>query len=418
MKIGYACLAIGVREASFRTCRQGRATEARLKELIAGNLRSLEALLDYNIANRILLFRISSDVIPFGSSPVNRLAWWDLYAPTLSRLGEKIRAHGLRVSMHPGQYTVLNSPHPEVVARAIGDLAYHARFLDSLQLDATHKLILHVGGVYGDKEKALGRFAEVYRTLSPAIRRRLVLENDDRCYDVQEVLALGQALGAPVVFDNLHNALHPSLLDRPEAAWIALAKETWKAGDGTQKIHYSQAGEGKRRGGHSASVRLKPFLRFVQTLGRSDLDIMLEVKDKNLSALKCLNVLSKDRDIRVLEKEWSRYKYTVLEHSAPRYLQIREMLKDKAAYPAEAFYEAIEAALALPVLPSGGANAAGHVWGYFKKEAAPSEKRTFARLSKGYRGGEVTLSALKNFLKGLTLRYHERYLLDSLYFDL
>jgi UV DNA damage endonuclease len=418
MKIGYACLAIGVRNAGFETCWQANATEARLRDLIEHNLHSLETLLDYNIANRILLFRISSDVIPFGSSPINRLAWWDLFSPTLDRLGEKIRDHGLRVSMHPGQYTVLNSPNPEVVARAIEDLAYHARFLDSLHVDSTHKIILHVGGVYGDKGMALGRFEKVYRTLSPAIRRRLVLENDDRSYDLPEVLALGQTIGAPVVFDNLHNALHPSPLPQSEAAWIALAGKTWKKEDGTQKIHYSQSDGEKRFGAHSASVALEPFLRFVGALGRQDLDIMLEVKDKNLSALKCLNVLSADQDIRVLEKEWSRYKYTILEHSAPRYLQIRELLKDKAAYPAEAFYEAIEAALALPVVRSGGTNAAGHVWGYFKKEATLSEKKAFARLLENYGKGNGSLSALKNFLQKRALKYHERYLLDSLYFDL
>ncbi len=418
MKIGYACLAIGVEGTSFSTCQLKNLTEPRLQEAIVHNLRSLENLLDYNLANHLLLFRLSSDLIPFGSSPVNTLPWWDLYRETWERLAAKIRDSKMRVSMHPGQYTVLNSPDPEVVRHAQADLRYHERVLDCLHTTASSKIVLHVGGVYGAKTEALERFLRAYQETDPKVRQRLVLENDDRSYDISEVLTLGKKLGAPVVFDNLHHLLHPSPILHSDAEWIALASTTWKKEDGTQIIHYSQPDPSKRRGAHSQSVALDPFLAFVAGLKRSDIDIMLEVKDKNLSALKCLNALSPAKDIVALEKEWGRYKYAVLAHSASSYGKIRELLKDKAAYPVLAFYRLVETALASPVLLSGGVNAAAHVWGYFKKEATPQEREAFAKKLEAYAKGQGSLSAVKNLLRALSQRYGERYLLSSLYFDL
>lgn len=147
MSIGFACLSVGVPGTDFKGCVMKNAGEDRLKEVISQNLAALENAIDYNSRNDIRLFRISSDIIPFGSSPVNRLAWQDIYVPELHRIGDKIRAAGMRVSMHPGQYTILNSPDESVVARAAEDLLYHTKFLDSLGTGPEHKIILHIGGI-------------------------------------------------------------------------------------------------------------------------------------------------------------------------------------------------------------------------------------------------------------------------------
>lgn len=145
MKIGYACLTLGVEEANFKTCILKNAGEENLLSIIAHNLIALDNIIDYNIKNNIKLFRISSGIIPFGSSPVNSLPWWDIFEKELSALGSKIKNSGMRVSMHPGQYTVLNSPREEVVLNALKDLEYHNTFLDSLKVNKENKIILHIG---------------------------------------------------------------------------------------------------------------------------------------------------------------------------------------------------------------------------------------------------------------------------------
>ncbi|GAA0477591.1 hypothetical protein IRB23M11_23010 [Alkalibacterium sp. m-11] len=128
----------GIADLSYKTCRKQNATEENLLSLIEHNLTTLEAMIDYNNQNDIRLFRMSSDIIPFGSDfSVNDLDWSQLFKEQFERIGEKVKDYGLRVSMCPGQYTVLNSKNEDVVNRAIDDLTYHTLFIDSLNVDAS-----------------------------------------------------------------------------------------------------------------------------------------------------------------------------------------------------------------------------------------------------------------------------------------
>jgi UV DNA damage endonuclease len=262
-----------------------------LTEIVATNLAALDRILDYNAHNKIRMFRISSDIIPFGSNKAITFPWQKLFAKELQALGKKARAYDIRLSMHPGQYTVLNSPHSHVVENAIRDLEHHCDFLDALKMDSTCKIILHVGGIYGDKPAAIERFKDQYKKLERRIKHRLIIENDDTCYNAEDVLSIGHELSIPVVFDTLHHAINPSPTLKTPIAWIADCATTWMKQDGDQKIHYSQQAHDKRPGSHSETIELPAFLNFFKTLSSRNLDIMLEVKDKNISALKCLQVL-------------------------------------------------------------------------------------------------------------------------------
>ena len=417
MRIGYACIALAVPESAQKTCTLKNATEERLLWLIGHNLDALDRLIDYNRQNDIRLFRISSDLIPFGSSFAAALTWQEHFADKLTAIGEKIRRAGMRVSMHPGQYTVLNSPDASVAARAVDDLRYHAGVLDGLGLGPEHKLILHLGGVYGDKKQAENRFIQNYLALQPGIKRRLVLENDDKLYHIGDVLGTAARAGIPVVFDNLHNAVNPAEERLTEPEWLRRCAETWRGTDGPQKIHYAQQSMDKKPGAHSVSIRVEPFLDFVRQLPDPDIDIMLEVKDKNVSALKCLNCLS-DRGIGALEAEWGRWKYRILERDPETYQAIRQLLRDKSAYPALEMYRRIEAASDLPVTPGGAVNAAQHVWGYFKDRATEGEKKGFQGLLQRFISGETGLQTIKNKLLSLAAKCGEDYLLHSYYFYL
>ena len=287
MRIGYACLLVGVEGTTIRTCRMNAATQERMASLVSQNLDTLDRILDYNRTNNIRMFRISSDIIPFGSNKAVSFPWKTLYAKELQSLGSKAKQHDIRVSMHPGQYTVLNSPHAHVVENAIRDLAYHCDFLDAIGMDATHKIILHIGGIYGDKPAAIARFKSNYISLDGRIKQHLVIENDDTCYTIDDALTIGKELNIPVVFDTLHHAINPPPTSQSAIEWLCACTQTWHAKDGTQKIHYSQQAVGKRAGSHSDTIDLPTFMAFRKTLPSIDLDIMLEVKDKNLSALKC-----------------------------------------------------------------------------------------------------------------------------------
>jgi len=417
MKIGYACLTVAVEGTKIQNCTLRTATPERLFQLAGENLNALERMIDYNAANGIRLYRISSGVVPFGSSLAAALPWDARYGDRFAAISAKIRRHGMRVSMHPGQYTVLNSPDAAVAGRAVDDLVYHARFLDALRLDATHKIILHVGGKYGDEKSAVQRFAEVYRGLDPAVTRRLVLENDGAIYNIAQVLELCARIGAPAVYDNLHNAIHPSGQSRSDGDWVALCRATWKPEDGAQKTHYSQPHPDKARGAHSDTIAIGPFLEYVAGLPGEKPDVMLEVKDKNRSAVKCQLCLSPP-DQRLLETEWGRYKYAVLERSPEAYGHIRELLKDKGGDLALPFYAAVERALALPPDAGRAVNAMEHVWGYISGVATPAEIRRYTALRGRVLRGEAALAPAKALLYRLAQKYRRGYLLGSYYFTL
>lgn len=412
MIIGYACLTVGVLGTKQKNCMMKNASDDVLMNLIQHNLESLDRILDYNIQNDIKLFRISSDIIPFGSHHVNTLRWWEMFSDELKKIGYKALSNGMRLSMHPGQYTVLNSPDESVATHAVEDLEYHCRFLDSLGLGSEHKIVLHIGGVYGDKAFAMRRFIQRYRCLNENIRRRLVIENDDRQYTVSDVLTISKSEGIPVVFDNLHHEVNPDNT-KSDIEWIACCRDTWKVQDGPQKLHYSQQDKGKRLGSHSATLYVDDFLHFYKRISNKDTDIMVEVKDKNLSAIKCINAIASPH-IKRLEKEWGRYKYLILEHSPNIYNEIRQLLKDKKTYPVSQFYKLIDEALKSPVSAGNAVNAALHVWGYVNNLADDKTKLIFEKnLKKVSQGGSTT--SIKRHLLGLAEIQKQEYLLNSLY---
>ncbi len=322
MRIGYACLTVGVLDTDFKTFRKENLNENNLKKIIRHNLNSLLNIIEYNIKHEIKLFRISSDLIPFGSSVLNVFDWAEYFVDQFDLIGKKIKKHDMRVSMHPGQYTVLNSPSATVVNNAIADLAYHEKVLTALGLNDDHKIILHIGGVYKDKEVAIVRFIENYRRLDDRIKKRLVVENDDKSYNVLDVLMISEKLKIPVVYDYLHDQINPSNLHENPFSLIKRCADTW---DETPKIHYSNQDVKKRNGSHSKRIDLISFLDFVMKL-EINVDIMLEVKDKNISAVKCNNVIIREKKKEYLFAEWDLYRYKILECSKKGYLEIEKML--------------------------------------------------------------------------------------------
>jgi UV DNA damage endonuclease len=359
-------------------------------------------------------FRISSDIIPFGSSPINDLDWDSIFKEEFHLIAEKLKINHIRVSMHPGQYTVLNSPNEDVVKRAIEDLAYHTRFLTALETTKSSKIILHIGGVYGDKKTAIKKFEENYALLNQAIKDRLIIENDDKSYNIDDVLAIGLTNHIPVVYDNLHNQVLPSDVSKDDHYYITLANQTWSAEDGVQKIHYSQGAKLKRAGSHSKTIDLEVFNKFLKSI--PDVDIMLEVKDKNLSAIKIANLTSKDKKISDLEKEWARYKYNILEHDPNLYKDIRVLLKDKKAYPVIEFYSLIDQALTKEPTEGTRINAASHVWGYFKDVATEKEHKKYLSYIESFKKETYSINAIKGLLLKLAVKYDSEYLLESYYF--
>ncbi len=415
MRIGYACLTVGVNNIhSYRTCTTKTYNEQLITEIVAHNLDVLLAVLKYNVKNRIKMFRISSDIIPLASHPINTLNWQDVFKEQLTTIGDYIKVNDLRVSMHPGQYTVLNSINEDTVQKSISDLSYHCNFLDCLGLDSTHKIVLHVGGVYGDKVLAMKRFEINYLQLDEQIKKRLVIENDDKLYNIEDVLSIATKLKVPVIFDNLHHQINKSE-QYSEREWIEKCLKTWKTNDGVCKLHYSNQHPTKRVGAHSEFIFIEQFMNFYNTIKDLQVDIMLEVKDKNLSAIKCINTVT-IQDIKVYQKEWAKYKYVILERNHNVYKELRQYLKLTTSFNPTNFYLLIEQGL--NTAPSNGSyrNGFDHAWGYFKKQCTPKELETYKQKLCDFNNDKIKVKSMKSFLCRMANKYQSSYLLQSYYF--
>jgi UV DNA damage endonuclease len=246
------------------------------------NLQNTLRILKANFFDGIKVYRLTSKLIPLATHP--DFSTWDYRADLSAEFkttGDFIKESGMRVSLHPDHFTLLNSPDPEVQQASLRDLEYHVAILEAMGLDTGAKLIMHVGGKYDDRSKALDRFKTRFALLPRRIKERLTLENDDRCFTASEVLHLTRELSIPMVFD-LH---HHQILNRGEnyASLLAEIFATW-SGE-TPKIHVSSPKDAKNPRHHGDFIDAGPVVRLIgeaKTLQR-DFDIMVEAKRKDLA---------------------------------------------------------------------------------------------------------------------------------------
>lgn len=287
MRIGYPCINRSIGCTSNSTFRLRNYSKERLIENVSKNLSCLKRILRFNIENNLMFFRISSDIVPFASHPVCRYDWRKRFNDELKEIGMMIKDNRIRISMHPDQFVLINALDKDIVKRSIKELEYHCDLLDAMNLGLSAKVQIHVGGVYGDKDRSIKRFIKNYERLGEKVKRRLVIENDHRSYSLKDCLYISKRSGVPVLFDSYHHECLNNNESLKEASKKAL--ETWGKKDGKLMIDYSN--EGTKKGAHSEHIDIKRFKDFLKVVKKLDPDIMLEIKDKEKSALEAIKVL-------------------------------------------------------------------------------------------------------------------------------
>ncbi|WP_445149293.1 UV DNA damage repair endonuclease UvsE [Baekduia sp. Peel2402] len=268
------------------------------------SLDRLEAILRYCAAYEIDMYRMPTGLAPYASHP--ELPQFrdapQVFAERLAEVGALARELDVRLSSHPGQYTVLNSEDERVRRLAVEELEVQAELMDAMGLGPEAVVVLHVGGGAGGRDAALDRLEDGFARCSEAARARLVIENDDRTFALTDVLELHRRIGRPVVWDILHHHCHDP--DRiPDREALALALATWPDGV-TPKIHYSSpktALEEKDKKlvlpqlrAHADMIDPIGFEHFLTetAAGLPDFDIMLEAKGKDLALLRLRDQLT------------------------------------------------------------------------------------------------------------------------------
>lgn len=286
MNLGYACINLALAEEGITTNRGmikktfGEKGIAYASELALSNVQALLKILEWNVANDVRVFRVTSELFPWASEyKLNDL-------PHFGEIKEILEACGrlpVRLSSHPGPFNKV-AGSGATLENTIKDLEIHSEIFDLMNLPASHlaKINIHVGGAYGDKEETLKRFAQNFKLLSKNLQSRLTIENDDKpgLFTVQELTTLHEMIGIPIVFDYFHHRLHPGTQTEEEA--FHTAYKTWTV---KPTFHYSSSRreyenpEAKKEA-HSDWVHEK-----INGYGK-DVDVMLETKMKEQSLLR------------------------------------------------------------------------------------------------------------------------------------
>ncbi len=270
------------------------------------SLQYLDAIFDYLNRHKIDMYRMTSDLAPYATHP-------DLpqfhnqvkdFSRDLRRTGDKARRLGLRLSLHPSQFIVLNSPAAAIREKSIWDLRVQAELLDAMELNEEAVMVIHAGGAYGDIEGGIDRWCQTWEQLPERVRARLVLENDDVRYSAANTLRIHQRTGVRLIFDVQHFwCLNPEGLELRPTFEKFLA--SWPASQ-QPKMHFSsprtemrQVTRKDRKTGKPKTVLQPPiwtghadfnhpfeFISFCRSMADLDFDVMLEAKAKDLALLR------------------------------------------------------------------------------------------------------------------------------------
>jgi UV DNA damage endonuclease len=231
--------------------------------------------------------RLSSEIFPFACHPTHGYSL-DFSNELLLSIGNYAKNNGIRLTMHPAQFNVLSSPKQSVVDNSILDLNHHCDILDRMGLNSNSVMIIHGGGVYNDKNAALERLSKNIQALPKNTRDRLVLENCEMSYCVEDLLPISENLHVPIVLDFHHDAIYPS--SQPVEMYFNRVFKVWNDRKIKPKVHVSNSVPGvldtdnkTMRRKHSNYIYFfhKPLLTITFPI-----DIMLECKMKEQAILR------------------------------------------------------------------------------------------------------------------------------------
>ena len=295
VNLGYACINMALQEQKIsrnkgmikRTFKAKGVPYA--SEIALKNVQALKKIIEWNGTHGIKVYRMTSCLFPwFSEYDIFTMPDIDAIADTMSEAGEMAMSGGQRLSFHPGPFNCLASPNEDVVLKTIAELDAHSIQMDLMGLPQSPqaKINIHIGGAYGEHDKALERFCRNFERLLPSTRSRLTVENDDRAslfstkmlYD-----GVSSRIGIPIVFDSHHHELGPQDSTYEEAFYMA--RETWQKRGVKQQCHHSNSKKLYEDNTVRASAHSDWYYTPFENFGE-EVDVVLECKKKERALLK------------------------------------------------------------------------------------------------------------------------------------
>ena len=297
MNIGYACISLGINQGKKKKdyIQVNRSMIRRtydlkglsyVSDIIILNLIDTLRVLDYNIKNDILVYRLSSDSFPWMSEyRFIELPNFDKIQKLLTQIGNKIKGNKIRVSYHPSHFNVLASENPSVVIKTIDELNKHAELMDLMGLDKTtyYPINIHINTTKPTREIAAKRFCDGFESLSESCKLRLTVENDDSPsqYSVRILYDnVYSKIGIPIVFDSFHHSFHTDGLNNNQA--LSLSVSTWK----TKPICHHSSSKKIYENVYAINISHADYIYEKFENFGLDVDVELECKMKDIALIK------------------------------------------------------------------------------------------------------------------------------------
>ena len=299
IRLGYACISdtLGMTTSSTYTyssfCKENDFFK--LDRIIQSNFFALENILLYNKKNNIHFYRLSSGLIPLATKKEVKFEYIKKYKLWYQKLSEIINEENMRVDFHPSEYCVLNSVRSEVVSSSIEILEYHYNLLENLNIK-DKVLVVHVGSLEFGKNNAIARFCNTFLKLRKEIQNVLVIENDDKVFNIDDCIEIYKRIGVPIVFDYHHHVCNPGELKLEDALKYVLA--SWK--DRVPKMHFSSPKSKLKKEirSHHEYINSIEFIKFIEILKKFDfdVDVMIEAKRKDEAMFRLIRELKYRKD--------------------------------------------------------------------------------------------------------------------------
>ena len=298
VRLGYACITNCINNSSSSTYTYSEYLKDgdidKLDRVIISNLKSLNNIIDYNIKNNIHFYRISSKIIPLATKDDVKFDYTNKYKSYYDTIGKKISDSKMRVDFHPDQFCVLNSVKSDVVSNSVKILEYHYNLLNMLNVN-DKILILHVGSSTFGKENSISRFINNFNKLPIYLRKCIAIENDDKVFNVNDVLKISKVTSIPIVLDYHHHLCNKSDFS------FADIFNSW--GNSRVKMHFSSPKNKRDYRSHNEYINGDDFINFIEILKKydRDIDIMLEAKGKDDSLFRLVRYIKYKTDYEFID---------------------------------------------------------------------------------------------------------------------
>jgi UV DNA damage endonuclease len=293
VRLGYVAMSVHLQNCSpsqtmtyahFQKLADREAAIRRLESIAISNLENCLRLLKHNAAHDIAFFRLSSRLVPLATHEA--LTDWDYLRPLqphLQALGAYADQQGMRLDFHPDHFVLLNTPKDEVLKLSLQTLKLHYRLLKGMGIPPEHRCVLHVGGLYNERDIALERFVSNWAVVPASIQQMIMLENDDKSF-------------------HLHHLAHHQH-ERWEEEWERVVR-TWMHSPLPIKMHISSPKSERQFRHHADYVDVEMFWRFLQQIKGSVemIDCMIEAKRKDDALFRLMEELRQLPDVETVDQ--------------------------------------------------------------------------------------------------------------------